>query len=74
MATLARRHYDDVVGASTLAGCAREFAGYPGPRLIAAAAVGTIAARVRMGRFGTELIAGTTRTRKTSSWSSSRCQ
>ncbi|HVT21463.1 MAG TPA: sterol desaturase family protein [Mycobacteriales bacterium] len=52
MATLARRHYDDVVGASTLAGCAREFAGYPGPRLIAAAAVGTIAARVRMGRFG----------------------
>ncbi|HVX68111.1 MAG TPA: sterol desaturase family protein [Mycobacteriales bacterium] len=48
---VARRHYDDVAGASTLAGCAREFAGHPGPRLIAAVAAGTIAARMRMGRL-----------------------
>jgi sterol desaturase/sphingolipid hydroxylase (fatty acid hydroxylase superfamily) len=48
---VARRHYDDVADASTLAGCAREFASHPGPQLIAAAAVGAIAARARIGRF-----------------------
>ena len=46
-----RRHYDDVPAASTKAGCARAFARHPGPILIAAAAAGTITARVRMGRF-----------------------
>jgi hypothetical protein len=46
-----RLHFDDLPAASTKLGCARQFARYPGPSMIAAAAAVTVARRVRMARF-----------------------